>query len=67
MYGPNGTGVLFGKASLLNKLKPFEYGGEMAHIVHKDSSTYKDIPHKFEAGTPVIGEIIAFKEAINFF
>jgi len=67
MYGPNGVGVLYGKASLLNKISPFEYGGEMAHLVDMYESTYKDIPHKFEAGTPVIAEVIAFNEAVKFY
>lgn len=67
MYGPNGVGILYGKANLLRELTPFEYGGEMAHLVDKEESSYKDIPHKFEAGTPVIGEVIAFNEAVNFF
>lgn len=67
MYGPNGVGVLYGKDHLLRMIPPFEFGGEMAHLVDKDISTYKDIPHKFEAGTPVIGEVIAFNEAVNFF
>lgn len=67
MYGPNGVGVLYGKSELLNKIRPFEFGGEMAHLVDKTHSTYKDIPHKFEAGTPVIGEVIAFNEAVKFF
>ncbi len=66
MYGPNGVGILYGKENRLNDLPPFEFGGEMAHLVYKDHSTWKDIPHKFEAGTPVIGEVIAFKEAIKF-
>ncbi|VEU80333.1 aminotransferase class V-fold PLP-dependent enzyme [Haploplasma axanthum] len=66
MYGPNGVGILFGKEKLLNQLKPFEYGGEMAHLVFKDESSWKDIPYKFEAGTPVIAEVIAFKESIKF-
>lgn len=66
IYGPNGVGVLYGKKKYLDILPPFEYGGEMAHLVNKDNSTWKDTPHKFEAGTPVIAEVIAFKEAINF-
>lgn len=67
MYGPNGTGILFGKKALLEKMPPFEFGGEMAHLVYKDSFIPKDLPYKFEAGTPVIAESIAFKEAIKFF
>lgn len=66
MYGPNGVGVLYGKEDLLNKIPPFAYGGEMADLVYKDSVTYKELPTKFEAGTPVVGEVIAFSEAIKF-
>ena len=66
MYGPNGTGVLYGKKALLEELPPFEFGGEMAHIVNKLDYIPKDLPYKFEAGTPVIAETIAFKEAIKF-
>lgn len=67
MYGPNGTGILYGKRKLLEKIPPFEFGGEMAHLVYLDNFEPKEIPYKFEAGTPVIAETIAFKEAIKFF
>ena len=66
MLGPTGVGVLWGKEQLLKEMYPFMYGGDMINEVYIDRSTYKDPPHKFEAGTPAIGEIIAFKEAINF-
>ncbi|MFA5769944.1 MAG: SufS family cysteine desulfurase [Patescibacteria group bacterium] len=66
MLGPTGVGVLWGKEKLLKEIYPFMYGGDMIDEVYIDRSTYKDLPHKFEAGTPAIGEIIAFKEAINF-
>jgi cysteine desulfurase/selenocysteine lyase len=67
MLGPTGVGVLWGKYSHLQEMYPFMYGGEMISEVYIDKATYKDPPHKFEAGTPAIGEIIAFKEAIKFF
>lgn len=66
MLGPTGVGVLWGKEKLLKEMYPFMYGGDMIDEVYIDRTTYKDPPHKFEAGTPAIGEIIAFKEAINF-
>ena len=66
MLGPTGVGVLWGKEKILEEMYPFMYGGDMIDEVYIDRSTYKNPPHKFEAGTPAIGETIAFKEAINF-
>ncbi len=66
MLGPTGVGILWGKESILKEMYPFMYGGDMIDEVYLDRTTYKSPPHKFEAGTPAIGEIIAFKEAINF-
>jgi len=66
MLGPTGVGVLWGKEDILKEMYPFMYGGDMINEVYIDRSTYKEPPHKFEAGTPAIGEIIALKEAINF-
>ena len=66
MYGPTGIGVLYGKSELLNEMPPYMGGGEMIKNVTFDKTTYNDIPYKFEAGTPNIGDVIAFKEAINF-
>lgn len=66
MLGPTGVGVLWGKEKLLNEMYPFMYGGDMIDEVYIDKTTYKKSPHKFEAGTPAIGEIIAFKEAVKF-
>lgn len=66
MLGPTGVGVLWGKEKLLKEMYPFMYGGDMISEVYIDRTIYKDPPHKFEAGTPAIGEIIAFKEAIKF-
>ena len=66
MLGPTGVGVLWGKEKYLKEMYPFMYGGDMIDEVYIDRTTYKDPPHKFEAGTPAIGEVIAFKEAINF-
>lgn len=66
MLGPTGVGVLWGKENILKEMYPFIYGGDMIDEVYIDRTTYKNPPHKFEAGTPAIGEIISFKEAINF-
>ncbi|MFH0767551.1 MAG: cysteine desulfurase [Bacillota bacterium] len=66
MFGPSGVGVLFGKETLLNKLEPFEYGGEMVDEVYKDHATFKDAPLRFEAGTPVISGAIGLAAAIRY-
>ncbi len=66
MLGPTGVGVLWGKEEYLKEMYPFMYGGEMIDEVFIDRTTFKDPPYKFEAGTPSIGEVIAFKEAIKF-
>ncbi len=66
MYGPTGVGVLYGKRSLLEKMDPYQGGGEMIKEVSFEKTTYGDIPHKFEAGTPNIADVVAFKEAISF-
>lgn len=66
MLGPTGVGVLWGKEKILLDMYPFMYGGDMIDEVYIDRTIYKSPPHKFEAGTPAIGEVIAFKEAINF-
>lgn len=66
MLGPTGVGVLWGKEKLLKEMYPFMYGGDMIDEVYIDRTTYKNPPHKFEAGTPAIAEIIALKEAVKF-
>lgn len=66
MLGPTGLGVLYGKYKLLNNMRPIEFGGDMNDYVEKYDSTFKDAPYKFEAGTPLISEVIAFKEAISY-
>lgn len=66
MYGPTGMGVLYGKRQLLEKMDPYQSGGEMIKEVTFESTTYNDIPYKFEAGTPNIGDVIAFQKAIEF-
>ena len=66
MCGPTGVGILYGKEFWLNKLSPFQGGGEMISDVTFEKTTYADLPHKFEAGTPNICGGIAFGEAINY-
>ena len=66
MYGPTGVGVLYGKEDLLNTLPPYQGGGEMIKEVSFQKTTYTDLPHKFEAGTPNIAGVIAFKASLDF-
>lgn len=66
MCGPTGVGVLYGKESWLEKLPPYQGGGEMIKEVRFEGSTYADLPHKFEAGTPNIADGIAFGIAIDY-
>ncbi|MDW3193172.1 MAG: cysteine desulfurase [Cytophagales bacterium] len=66
MYGPTGMGALYGKRQLLEKMDPYQGGGEMIKEVTFEATTYNDIPYKFEAGTPNIGDVIAFQKAIEF-
>jgi len=66
MLGPTGVGVLYGKRDLLDAMDPFLGGGEMIKRVTFESSTYADLPHKFEAGTPNIADVIAFAPAIDY-
>ena len=66
LYGPTGVGVLYGKEKLLNMLPPYQGGGEMIQDVSIEKTTYACLPHKFEAGTPNIAGVIAFKKALDF-
>jgi cysteine desulfurase/selenocysteine lyase len=66
MYGPTGTGILYGKKSLLEKMPPYHGGGEMIKEVTFEKTSYNDLPYKFEAGTPNIADVVAFKYAIDF-
>lgn len=67
LYGPSGVGVLYGKREALEALRPYQGGGEMIETVTMDGATYGEIPHKFEAGTPPILEIIALGAAIRWY
>lgn len=66
VYGPTGVGAFYGKRALLEAMPPYQGGGEMIKDVSFSGTTYNDIPYKFEAGTPNISEVIAFKAAIDF-
>jgi len=66
MYGPTGTGILYGKKALLEKMPPYQGGGEMIKDVTFEKTTYNDLPYKFEAGTPNIADVIAYRYAIEF-
>jgi cysteine desulfurase/selenocysteine lyase len=66
MYAPTGTGILYGKRSLLEAMPPYQGGGEMIKEVTFEKTTYNEIPYKFEAGTPNISDIVAFKHAVDF-
>ena len=66
MYGPTGVGVVYGKEEILEKMPPYMGGGEMIKDVSFSNTSYNNLPYKFEAGTPNIGDVIGFKEAINY-
>ncbi|MCL6219645.1 aminotransferase class V-fold PLP-dependent enzyme [Zunongwangia pacifica] len=66
MCGPTGVGMLYGKEEWLNKLPPYQGGGEMIATVTFEKTTYADLPHKFEAGTPNICGGIAFGAALDY-
>ncbi|WP_320055346.1 cysteine desulfurase [Algoriphagus halophytocola] len=66
LYGPTGLGVLYGKRAILESMPPYQGGGEMIKEVTFEKTTYNEIPFKFEAGTPNIGDVIAFKAALDF-
>ena len=66
MFGPTGTGILYGKESWLNTLPPYQGGGEMIKEVTFEKTTYADLPHKFEAGTPNIAGGIVLGTAVDY-
>jgi cysteine desulfurase/selenocysteine lyase len=66
LYGPTGIGVLYGKAALLEELPPFMGGGDMIKSVTFERSTWNDLPHKFEAGTPDIAGAIGLGAALDY-
>ncbi len=66
LYGPTGIGVLYGKEECLNNLTPYQYGGEMILKVTFEETTYNELPHKFEAGTPNIAGAVGLRNAIDY-
>lgn len=66
VFGPTGVGVLYGKAELLEAMPPWQSGGDMIRTVSFDGTTYADLPHRFEAGTPNIAGVIGFGAAIEY-
>ena len=66
MLGPTGVGVLWAKKEILEKMTPYQGGGDMIREVHKYETTWNDLPYKFEAGTPNIADVIGFKTAIEY-
>ncbi|MCC5920697.1 MAG: cysteine desulfurase [Cyclobacteriaceae bacterium] len=66
IYGPTGAGVLYGRKELLEKMPPYQGGGEMIDEVSFEKTTYNELPYKFEAGTPNIADVIAMKTAIDY-
>ncbi|HFI0452513.1 TPA: cysteine desulfurase [Streptococcus suis] len=66
MLGPTGIGILYGKEELLNRMSPVEFGGEMIDFVYEQSATWKELPWKFEAGTPNIAGAIGLGAAIDY-
>lgn len=66
MMGPTGIGVLYGKEELLNQMEPLEFGGEMIDFVYEQEASWKELPWKFEAGTPNIAGAIGLGAAITY-
>jgi cysteine desulfurase/selenocysteine lyase len=66
MYGPTGIGALYGKAALLERMPPWQGGGDMIASVTFEKTTYNTLPYKFEAGTPNIAGVVGFGAAVDF-
>lgn len=66
MFGPTGVGVLYGKMNLLNDMPPYQGGGDMIDVVTFEKTTYNNLPHKFEAGTPSISAVIGLGKAVDY-
>jgi cysteine desulfurase/selenocysteine lyase len=66
MFGPTGVGVLYGKEDLLNQMPPYQGGGDMIDVVTFERTTYNNLPHKFEAGTPAIASVIGLGAAVDY-
>ncbi|MEA2460449.1 MAG: cysteine desulfurase / selenocysteine lyase [Actinomycetota bacterium] len=66
MCGPTGAGVLYGREDLLEEMPPFHGGGEMIREVWTDHATWADVPHKFEAGTPNVAQVVGMAAAMDY-
>ena len=66
MFGPTGVGILYGKEELLNLMPPYQGGGDMIDVVTFEKTTYNNLPHKFEAGTPPIAAVIGLGKAVDY-
>ncbi|MDA1060594.1 MAG: aminotransferase class V-fold PLP-dependent enzyme, partial [bacterium] len=66
MLGPTGVGILYGKLDILEEMTPFMHGGDMVLTVTEKEASWNEVPHKFEAGTPNIADVIAFNEALSY-
>jgi cysteine desulfurase / selenocysteine lyase len=66
MCGPSGVGALWGRRELLERMSPFNLGGQMIHRVDLDKTTWNELPYKFEAGTPAIAEAVGFGAAVDY-
>ena len=66
IFGPTGIGVLYGKEEILNQMDPYQFGGEMILKVTFEETTYNDLPHKYEAGTPNIAGAVGIGASIDF-
>ncbi|NOS73532.1 MAG: cysteine desulfurase [Methyloglobulus sp.] len=66
LYGPSGIGVMYGKKALLEAMPPYQGGGDMIKTVSFEKSTYAGLPHKFEAGTPSIADVVGLGAAIDY-
>jgi cysteine desulfurase/selenocysteine lyase len=66
MMGPTGIGVLYGKMEVLEKMEPVHFGGEMIETVELFQSTWKEIPYRFEGGTPIIAGAVGLHAAISY-
>ena len=66
MFGPTGVGILYAKEELLNQMPPYQGGGDMIDVVTFEKTTYNNLPHKFEAGTPAISAVIGLGMAVDY-
>ncbi len=66
MFGPTGTGALYGRKELLDSMPPYQYGGDMIHKVSYEKTTFREVPNRFETGTPNIAGVIGWGAAIDW-